>query len=648
MIHNVVRWPHGPSEQARRLPGLLLAGLLACLLALAAPVGASESTDASDTSTVPAPAADPALDPVDEPALDPVAATAQWMLEQDDPRLRAAALVVRTGTGGDVRTATVIDAIRSTTDSAAMLWLAQACQSARIQRECIDAGLDDAIVRYDSANVFARATLYPEERIADLMLATRGESMHYFALIEAWYDALSRGPAAGPSESPSDRFAQAFAIGAAWATPALAPLAETCRSATPGAELDRACQQLAGRMVDGGESMLGFMIGRAIQRRGEPAGDDERATVTLASDRAACQMQALELELAAMDDAGIREFIRLLKRHGEFEAWDRLAETHEVDCSDPPSMLADHEAEEAAFNATVVSVAQDMVSSEDDRKRAAGLAWLLTSHSQPIEAPNELLDELDAQIRSITDPAALAWLAAACGNVNIEDFCLAAGLDAAIVRNDPGNLLSRLPLLDNTTIEPALLQSTRVRSYYDEAGATWYPELYPELDPLNEQEAEGLEMSHPMYVMSAAYMVPMLYSSPGFGPLTRFCGSREDADREAIAACTRIADALVETGRTFTERAIGIALHRQQAERIGNKERVAALTAASEHRTAVLGCQSMAMQATWKTMTRDDVEAWIAEQLEYGEVRAYARAAERAGVDCSDPPPWPPDFTGVD
>ncbi len=587
-----------------------------------------------------------AADPNAEVPPDPIVVTAEWMLDQSEPRMRAAGLVVLADNEDKDRTAAIIENVRGTTDGAAMLWLAHACRQADLQRECIEAGLDRAIVQYDGGNLFARVALHEEADFADLILETRRESMYYFSLIEAWYHGLSRADVTVDEGSPGQRLAQAYAIAAAWATPAFVPLMETCRNADPGGEVDRSCQQLAGRVIDSGESILGTMVAMAVQRRGEPASNEERSAAETASNRAGCQMQALEPELMAMDDPGVREVLGLLKRHGEFEAWDRLAERHEIDCSNPLPAVDDMAEQEARFNATVATVAQHMVQSSDDRKRAAGLAWHLTNYSQPIEAPNELLDELDAQIRSITDPASLAWLAAACGSTDIEDFCRAAGLDAAIVEHDPGNLISRLPLLDETTIETALLESTRVRSYFDEVGATWYPELYPELDPLSEEEQAEMGMSHPMYVMSTALILPLQYSSPSFGPLYRFCGSRETSDTDAIAACNRIADELVETGRTMIEYHIGLALRRQQAEGSGDAEKVAAMNAEAEHHTAVIGCQSLALQETWDTMTRDEVETWIAEQLEYGELRAYARAAERAGVDCSDPPPWPPEFTG--
>ncbi|MBY6205013.1 hypothetical protein [Halomonas denitrificans] len=569
----------------------------------------------------------------------PILDTAEWMLNRPEARQRAAGLVVLAFDADRDRSAVIIENVRATTDVAAMLWLAHACRAAGIQRQCLDAGLDDAIVRYDSANLFARAELYPRDRIADLIIESRRESMHVFALVEAWYEALSKGPAAATSEKAYQDLAHAFAISAAWTTPALAPLVETCRGATPGAELDSACQQLAGRLVEGGESMLGVMIGRAIQRRGEPAGDDERTAATIASDRAACQMGALEPELMAIGDEGIREFIGLLKRHGEFEAWERLAAKHEIDCSDPPSLLLEDQGRDErdqAFNAIVASVAKDMVASTDDRKRAAGLAWQLTNLLHPIEAPDEKLDELEAQIQSITDPAALAWLASSCSHNNIENFCLAAGLDAAIVKHDSGNLLPRLPLLDETTIESALLQSTRVRSYYDEAGATWYPELYPELETLRDDEQFELEMSYPMFVMSAA-IIQSSFAVPSFGPLAQFCELREDPEDDATAACARFGDEFVETGRTLFEHMVGMALRRQLAERAGNAEEDEILKGQSEDVYATHICNSEALRSTWETMTRDEVEAWIAEQLEYGELRAYARAAERAGVDCSNP-----------
>ncbi len=581
-------------------------------------------------------------------AADPVTTTAEWMLDRPEARSRAAALAVLAEQDDGAHSSAIVDAVRSTTDGAAMLWLAHACRAADIQQQCIGAGLDDAIVAYDSANLFARTALFPKDRVADLITETRRESLYYFALIEAWYDALSRGPAAEEVRSPGDRLAQAYAIGAAWSTPAYASLVETCRNASPGAALDRACQNLASRMVEAGESMLSFMIGRSIERRGEPAAEEERSAAQLASDRASCQMQALEPVITSQDDKGIREFIQLLKRHGEFEAWDRLAAEHDVDCSDPPPLVQEAASQaETAFLTALSSVADDMMKSDQDRERAAGLAMQLVGYAQPVEPPAALLDELERQIHSITDPAALAWLAAACGGIDIEDLCLTAGLDTAIVRYDPGNLISRLPLLDELTIESALLEATRTRSYVAESSETWFLNLYPELVRFESELAE-LKMSYPMYVLSTSLLMHHTYATPSLQGLTDVCLSSAPPNTDIADACARVAKQLVESGRTFLEYQFGLSMQRQQAERDAKDADAALIAADKERYSAVMMCQSQAFESRKSSLTREEAEIWIAEQLEYGERRTYARAAERAGVDCSDPPPWPPEFNGED
>jgi len=609
MLQNSALFANWPGAIVRRLSVLVLATLMAC--------------------SAPALAVDPETDaPASASPPDPIRATAEWMSEQAEPRLRAAALVVLAERDAAGSAEAIIDAVRGTTDGAAMLWLAHACQAVRIQRQCIDAGLDDAIVRYDSANLFARAALDPEEDIADLVLATRGESMHYFALVEAWYDAWSRAPAAGEDMTPGERLGQAFAIAAAWAIPSLAPLAKTCRSATPGAELDRACQQLAGRMVDGGESMLGFMIGRAIQRRGEPAGDEERAAATLASDRAACQMAALEPELMAMDDAGIREFIGLLKRHGEFEAWDRLAERQGVDCSEPDSRSEQAEMDRRQFETAIETVARKMLASDTDRERAAGLAYLLTA-DHPVElSEDRLLEALESRIERTTDGAALSWLASGCRQLRIEAFCIEAGLDDAIIEHDRGNLLSRLHLLDRDAIEQALRSDpVHMQSHASELVLTWYAAIAP--SDLSKQIAT------PQDRVGFAMAYSWSTGSPNLGPLDRVC-SQPSPDLDT--RCRGLAERLAREGRTAYERLFAIEVLARRAEAEGNTARAERLVQMKTLANTWMQCRALEDWMNGRAKGPEATEASLADLVEYGEWIAMRRAAERLGTECEMPP----------
>ncbi|MFO7763773.1 MAG: hypothetical protein R6V61_08600, partial [Wenzhouxiangellaceae bacterium] len=311
--------------------------------------------------------------------------TARWLLEHNNPRKRAAgllysvsqsgmleaqaAMVERTTSNEQLREydsirqsaldaldraetrnddlpalepAELLDrfekAIRTTTDGAALAWLAAACATADIEAFCVDAGLDDAIVRHDGANLFSRLTLVPDaqaETRGRLIIEAENTQNYVSQLTAVWFEALDEGPGAAVLKRPDVKLTSAFvkltsafAISMAHAIPAYQPVTQACRAEiTPGDELDRACGRIAERMISDSQTAIGQMVGFSLaSSRAEARGD--QATVTRLEQRKVfenavhgCRATALRDDLENLDDSGARDFMKMLDQHGEIEAW---------------------------------------------------------------------------------------------------------------------------------------------------------------------------------------------------------------------------------------------------------------------------------------------------------------------------------------
>lgn len=324
--------------------------------------------------------------------------TARWLLEHTDPRKRAAgllysvsqsgmleaqaAMVERTTTDehlreydsirqsaldalaraearadefGELEPAALLDrfekAIRTTTDGAALAWLAAACATADIEAFCVDAGLDDAIVRHDGANLFSRLTLFPgaEADKRDRLIIKAENTQNYVSQLTAmWFEALDEGPAAALLKTPFDKMGGAFSMSMAYGIPTYQSVTQACGAENaPDGELDRACNRLAERMISDSQTLIGQLIGFSLaSSRAEARGD--QATVALLEQRKvfenavhSCRATALRDDLENLDESTARDFMEMLGKHGEIEAWARLAAQHDIDCSNPDDPTAE-------------------------------------------------------------------------------------------------------------------------------------------------------------------------------------------------------------------------------------------------------------------------------------------------------------------
>ncbi|MGK7294874.1 MAG: hypothetical protein ACNS61_03475, partial [Candidatus Wenzhouxiangella sp. M2_3B_020] len=293
---------------------------------------------------------------------------AEWLLEHEDPRKRAAGLLERVSAIGDIEkqlewsesllqldrvrpdgpvgqaaidgidraiqegeqvaaldTTELLDrfqqAIRTTTDGAALAWLAAACRNAGIETFCIDAGLDAAIVRHDGANLFSRAALLHDAEATPfetLLMEARATRTYEMQLTETWFEALADG-VTGVSLSDRDRAVGAFSVSLAYATPAFGDLSRACGSgAVPGSELDIACDRVLDDMADNADGALAQMLPLAIRaERAEALGLDRLAADYEARKqrlhaRWTCAVRPTEAVLKHDEDGAVAEHMALI------------------------------------------------------------------------------------------------------------------------------------------------------------------------------------------------------------------------------------------------------------------------------------------------------------------------------------------------
>lgn len=319
---------------------------------------------------------------------------ARWLLEHDDPRKQAAGLldrisvahsielqrdwserllqhervqpdgpVGRAATDGIDRVAAASDdlaefqdarlltrierQIRRTTDGAALAWLATTCRIAGIQAFCIEAGLDEAIVRHDGANLFSRGALFDDpERFPELVLEARATDNHVLELVRTWFEALAEAdPEARLSDH--DRLVASFSWALAHAVPAYGPLSITCGpEVVPGSRLDIACERVLEALSRNSDTAIARLVSLTIQaeraeaRGRDPLADEIEARKQRLHERFSCAARS-SAEVLERDEGGaVAEYIALISEHGELEGQLRFAESRGIDCSDGEPLVA--------------------------------------------------------------------------------------------------------------------------------------------------------------------------------------------------------------------------------------------------------------------------------------------------------------------
>lgn len=216
--------------------------------------------------------------------------------------------------------------------------LAQLCVAESIQSDCIRNGLDDAIVRYDDAELLARLTLtenHDTERLRDVIVEAQKldeRQMDHALLLLELMETHGEFTAAQAPLAPLT-----FSVNLA---PPFSLFFKVCGSPSPDdPELDEACDQNVARMMEEGTSMMINSIGSAVsaQRRmakGDPDAqalhDQWRASLR---EIAECGSPQINDFMVSADSQLLREYFEHWRQHGESSAWSKLAELVGVDCA---------------------------------------------------------------------------------------------------------------------------------------------------------------------------------------------------------------------------------------------------------------------------------------------------------------------------
>ncbi len=559
---------------------------------------------------------------------DPLAGAAAWMLNQPETQLRAAALLSPAAGGTEERRRRILDEVRSTTDGAAMLWLAHACRANGLSEECTKEGLDDAIVKDDGGNLYARMALHDDRDLPRLILDSRRESMYGPELIESWYRGLSSVGERHRLDTAGRRLTDAMEIASLWNRDAIGyALLEPCRSVPMESALLRACEALADRLIRSATNTLESSIA-TLALRPSRATEAERASHSRIANHTDCLRMALQPEVNAMDNLAVRRFLDEFKRVDEFEAWAQLAATYAIDCREPVSRLTVELQKKAEFDAKALDLATAMMDDDRERVRAAGLVHLLIQQTDVSTHPDDQFDALEDLIATSTDGAVLAWLARACAALAHQARCIEAGLETAIIELDQGNLYSRV-LLHGPERIPDLLgeDSIHVRSYFDELAALWYPEL-----ETNRSSGDSV-MAHVR--LAQAWTLAGLADSPDLLPFFTACGENGDAE---TTDCSRLAEQLIRKGRTGSERLGGIEVMRRLAERSGDHAERGDLRALYQRANRAHGCISLERWRARKLMGVADVHDELTQRVESGEWTVIRNAYSAIDSGCPELP----------
>ena len=326
---------------------------LVCNAALMAAVLAVVSLATSDVSAA---AGAERAEPEAVTPEDPLAPVADWLMARDDPRQRAAGIEYRLSMMGMNASPTfdsasllkaLEDAIADAGDGPSLSWLAGACASG-IQEFCMDAGLDDAIVRYDGGNFFSRMALREQpdvDEVRRLLVESSVQHSYVPELAAVWHDALQHHDVQVGDEAVSD-----LPLSLLTAMNAVTPsggLIEACTSEIDvSSNWNDLCGRVGAEMATEGRTVAQRWRGWSLlEKRAEALGDSDRAAeyaTELAAfrDRYACLSVSISARIDELDPAEQSEFIRWLVEDGELGAFERLAERNGLDCSDPPDARA--------------------------------------------------------------------------------------------------------------------------------------------------------------------------------------------------------------------------------------------------------------------------------------------------------------------
>jgi len=287
--------------------------------------------------------------PSDELVID-YQAMANWMWQQDASRQRAAALTLLSSslvkkhvTAGSALPEEIRAAVNGNADGATLFWLAMACNHAKITPRCIEAGLDDAIIAHDQANLFSRQLLYPDADPAlenQLLLEAFSANSYIIDAVLLWFDALANAPSQQRRLDANEQLAGAFMIALAASSTAFAIVANCRDTFGSDSRLAQACDRIIDAMDSSHSDLISERLALELrQSRAEAVGNTALARTLaqehkLMNDWLTCQGKSIDPMLME-SQVNALEYVELLSNYGEYQAIQRFAMQHGIDCARP-------------------------------------------------------------------------------------------------------------------------------------------------------------------------------------------------------------------------------------------------------------------------------------------------------------------------
>ena len=274
--------------------------------------------------------------------------TANWLLLQHSAHQRAAALSYMTTTLAlDTDDAvnrlpeSITEAVSNNPDGATLAWMAAACSNAKVTQLCIDAGLDDAIIAHDQANLFSRSLLCPDADIEqEYNLLQQAISVRVYTLSAAllWYDALGNAPGQRTINNELERLAAAFAIAMASVTPAYSIISNCRENFAKRAAIENACNHIIAAMAANEHDLTSKLMALELQQlRAESSGATGLAQQLAQQrkqiqERIQCHASSIERHMQQNPATGVSEYVDLLSKYGEDKAMQDYARRHDIEC----------------------------------------------------------------------------------------------------------------------------------------------------------------------------------------------------------------------------------------------------------------------------------------------------------------------------
>lgn len=252
-----------------------------------------------------------------------------WSPHEVEPALSAAESIDR------------LHALIGTADTAiARALLAQLCAGKGIQEDCIRRGLDEAIVRFDNADLIARLHLTHHEdgnRVSRIIIEAQALEERHMDYALLLLDAMEAHGGFVAAELAVAPILHGLSL-----SPPFAGFARLCASPSPeDMALDQACKRMLEKMMQDRSSLMLSSIGSAVSAQRRQAEGDPDALErheqwrSELNERLTCLGAASDAAWEAADAKFVRDFLNHWQQYGEASAQAMVADKSGVDCQTP-------------------------------------------------------------------------------------------------------------------------------------------------------------------------------------------------------------------------------------------------------------------------------------------------------------------------